>query len=134
VPRLSGPGPVFRLLANHLKARIDAGEFLPGHKVPREDEIAASYGVARGTVRRATKLLEFEGILEVRHGHGTFVRQRVPPETVPLAPGQRVMARMPTLDEQQDLEIPETTPVLVVVDADGNGTAYAADRVVLHCP
>lgn len=134
MPRLSGTGQVYRLLANDVKARIEAGEFRPGKQLPAEESLAHSYGVSRGTARRAIKLLEYERILEVRHGHGTFVRQRVEPDIVELAPGMRVLARMPTLEEQQELEIRETTPVLVVVDADGSATLYPADQVVLHCP
>jgi len=57
------------------------------------------------------------------------------PEIVELTRGpQRIMARMPTLDEQQELDMAETTPVLVVVDSDGNGMVYAADRFVLLSP
>jgi DNA-binding GntR family transcriptional regulator len=115
-------------------ARIDAGEFQPGHKIPPEEDLAASYGVARGTVRRATRQLEYAGILDVRHGHGTFVRLQREPDVVPLVHGQRVLARMPTVEEQHELDVRETTPVLVVLDASGNGMAYAADRVMLQCP
>ncbi|HKT01309.1 MAG TPA: GntR family transcriptional regulator [Rugosimonospora sp.] len=132
--RLSGGEPVFRRVANDLKARIEQGEFRPGQQIPREDVLAAQYGVARGTVRRANRLLEYACILEVRHGYGTFVRTAVEPDVVELAPQQKVTARMPTLEEQQDLEIPETTPVLVVVDPETPGMAYPADRVVLICP
>ncbi len=125
---------MFRRIANDIKARIDSGEFREGQKLPSEGVLADDYGVARVTIRRATRQLEYEQIVEVRHGHGTFVRQRTPPELNDLRPGQRVMGRMPTLEEQQELEIPETTPVLVVVDPDGSAVAFAADRVVLQCP
>jgi DNA-binding GntR family transcriptional regulator len=135
VPRISGTGPVFRRIADDLKARIEAGEFRPGSQLPREDTLARSYGVARATVRHAITVLEYDRILEVRHGHGTFVRQHVPPEFVDLERGQQVTARMPTLEQQQELDIAATTPVLVVLDADGAaGMAYPADRVMLRCP
>jgi GntR family transcriptional regulator len=43
-----------------------------GDRLPSESEIAARFGVARGTVREALKLLEQSGLIEVQHGRGRF--------------------------------------------------------------
>lgn len=62
-----------RELAEELRARIFAGEFPPGAKLPSEAEIGAEYEVSRVTVRTALQLLESRGLVDVRHGSGSFV-------------------------------------------------------------
>lgn len=52
-------------------------ERLPsGYKLPNESELMVKYGLGRTTVREAVRLLEAEGLVEVRRGPagGTFVR------------------------------------------------------------
>lgn len=44
-----------------------------GDAVPAESELAARFGVARTTIRESLKLLEQEGVLDVRRGIGRFV-------------------------------------------------------------
>lgn len=48
----------------------------PGSRIPSERDLAASWGVARMTLRRAVDVLVTEGILERRHGSGTYVLPR----------------------------------------------------------
>lgn len=48
-------------------------ELGPGDKLPTEYELSESFGVGRNAVREAVKVLEFVGILEIRHAEGTFV-------------------------------------------------------------
>lgn len=62
-----------RELAESLRARIMDGEFTPGSRLPSETAISESYGVSRVTVRTAVKLLESQGLVNVRHGSGTYV-------------------------------------------------------------
>ncbi len=69
-PRGSNLG---RELAEKLRARIIGGEFQAGARLPSETAISDSYGVSRVTVRTAVKLLESQGLVNVRHGSGTYV-------------------------------------------------------------
>lgn len=62
-----------RELAEKMRARIIEGEFEPGARLPSETAISESYGVSRVTVRTALKLLESQGLVNVRHGSGTYV-------------------------------------------------------------
>src|SRR5947208_1345870 len=45
----------------------------PGEQLPSESELVARFGVARGTIREALKLLEQDGLVDVQHGRGRFV-------------------------------------------------------------
>ncbi len=61
-------------LAAALRERVVAGEWPPGTALPAETRLAAEHGVALGTLRRALELLSDQGLIERRHGKGTFVR------------------------------------------------------------
>jgi len=56
--------------------------------MPSEKDLHDEFGLARETVRRALAVLRAEGLVEVRHGHGTFVVEA--PTTVGLRPGDTV--------------------------------------------
>jgi GntR family transcriptional regulator len=72
--------PVYRQIADLLRAAVATGELQPGDQVPSEHELCAEYGVARGTARQAIMLLRNEGVIEAVHGLGCFVREPEPIE------------------------------------------------------
>jgi GntR family transcriptional repressor for pyruvate dehydrogenase complex len=57
---------------------IQAGRFAPGGKLPPERELTALFHTSRQTVREAIYRAELVGLVEVRHGTGTFVVAREP--------------------------------------------------------
>jgi GntR family transcriptional regulator len=57
-----------------LRDGIVQGTYTPGTALPKEESLVALFGVARATVRRALADLEAEGLVQRRHGTGTFVR------------------------------------------------------------
>lgn len=61
-------------LAAGMRARILQGEWAPGEAIPPEAQLAKNYAVALGTIRQALALLVSEGLLQRRHGRGTFVK------------------------------------------------------------
>lgn len=65
-------GSVFRQIARSLEADIKA-RYRPGDALPAEPVLAERFGVNRHTVRRAVDVLIEAGLLERRHGRGTFV-------------------------------------------------------------
>ncbi|MET3567034.1 GntR family transcriptional regulator [Leifsonia sp. 563] len=64
---------LYREIAEDLGARILQGEFAAGTSLPSENRMAETYGVARGTVRRALALLRARGDLTSRQGSSWVV-------------------------------------------------------------
>jgi GntR family transcriptional regulator, transcriptional repressor for pyruvate dehydrogenase complex len=57
---------------------IRSGAFPPGSRLPPERELADGFDVARGPVREALRALALAGLVDIRPGHGTFVRDPLP--------------------------------------------------------
>lgn len=49
--------------------------FLPGSKLPNENILSKELNVSRTTLREAIRILATGGILEIRRGRGTYVRE-----------------------------------------------------------
>jgi GntR family transcriptional regulator len=62
-----------RRLQEDLRRRLVGREWRPGEQLPSESEFATTYQVSRVTVRTALKALESQGLVDIRHGAGTFV-------------------------------------------------------------
>jgi GntR family transcriptional regulator, transcriptional repressor for pyruvate dehydrogenase complex len=56
-----------------IAAFIRDGRFAPGAKLPAERELAATFNTSRQTIREALYRAELTGLIEVRHGAGSFV-------------------------------------------------------------
>lgn len=67
--------PLHAQLRDDLARRLAAGEWPADTALPSEAALAASYGVAVNTLRRAFEQLAREGLVERRQGRGTFVRR-----------------------------------------------------------
>lgn len=72
----NAPKLIYEQVADHLTARIEAGELSPGARLPAERDLATEYGVAYDTIRRATALLRERGLILTIVGRGTFVRPK----------------------------------------------------------
>jgi GntR family transcriptional regulator, transcriptional repressor for pyruvate dehydrogenase complex len=62
-------------IADRIRVLILDGTLPPGEPLPAERHLAARFGVSRGSVRDAFRMLETIGLLETRHGQGTFPRE-----------------------------------------------------------
>jgi DNA-binding FadR family transcriptional regulator len=67
------PKVVASAIEGSLRKRIAAGEWATTGRLPAERELAAQYGVARNTLRRAVGAIASDGTLERHVGRGTFV-------------------------------------------------------------
>lgn len=59
-------------IADHIYAAIVAGEYQPGDRI-REEALAESYGVSRGPVREALRILERDSVVRVLPNRGAHV-------------------------------------------------------------
>lgn len=61
---------------DQLREEITAGRWSVGSRIPAEPALVERLSVARNTVREAIRALAHGGMLDVRHGDGTYVRAR----------------------------------------------------------
>ena len=50
-------------------------KFMPGEKLPNENELSEELKISRTTLREAIRILATNGILEIQRGKGTFVKK-----------------------------------------------------------
>lgn len=72
LPRVPGTS-LHRQLYLVLRDQIVSGAFAPGDALPKEEALCEQYAVSRITVRRALGDLAQQGLVQRRHGLGTFV-------------------------------------------------------------
>lgn len=72
-------------VADQIRTLIAERHYAPGDRLPPERALAEQLGVGRNALREALTRLEVEGLVEIRHGRGTFVRAPGPAEAPPTA-------------------------------------------------
>lgn len=73
--------PLYRQIKDLMVSRLQAGEWLPGDSIPSEADLAGSFGVSQGTVRKAIDEMAAENLLVRRQGKGTFVASHADPRS-----------------------------------------------------
>jgi GntR family transcriptional repressor for pyruvate dehydrogenase complex len=78
---LKGLDPVSRStlseqVAKRLAARITAGDWQPGEKLPSEAELCKALNIGRSSLREALTSLAFIGLIRVRAGGGSYVAEQ----------------------------------------------------------
>ena len=68
----------YATLSKQLTKRIGSGEYIVGHYLPSEKQLASEFGVSRPTVRRALEYIEAIGLISRRRGDGTKVLAEKP--------------------------------------------------------
>ena len=129
-----------------LRQAIALGTYRPGSQLPTEAELVALLGVSRTVVREALRGLEEDGLIQRRHGVGTFVREHAilknlnlnfgtteMIESAGLKPG---LAHLAVREEPASAEIaaalhlPPGSPVLAIErvrTADGRPVVFSVD-------
>jgi GntR family transcriptional repressor for pyruvate dehydrogenase complex len=67
------PVRIFEQVVEQICDLILTGVFSPGEKLPSEQELEQQLNVSRSSIREALRILEFEGLVEVRRGSGSFI-------------------------------------------------------------
>ena len=74
LPQPSGV-PVYLQLIEQVKHAVETGALRVGDQLPTIRKVAVDLVINPNTVARAYRELEHEGILELRHGSGAFIRE-----------------------------------------------------------
>lgn len=127
-------GPRYRLIADDFRAEILDGRRSPGSRFPSERDIAQIYGVNHHTAREAMRLLVREGLLIMRAGQPTRVRDREDRDVVDVRLVGLIGARPATEDEAAHWGVTEGSPILVELDEATRRElrAWPAERVILR--
>ncbi|RDW16327.1 FadR family transcriptional regulator [Oceanobacillus arenosus] len=64
---------VYQGVLNEIRSYIEKNELNAGDKLPSERELAEKLQAGRSSVREALRALELLGIIETRHGEGTYL-------------------------------------------------------------
>lgn len=70
--------PLYEIVKRHITDGIVSGAFLPGAKLPSENELVRALGVSRMTVNRALRELTRDGVIYRLQGVGSFVSKAGP--------------------------------------------------------
>jgi GntR family transcriptional regulator len=70
--------PITRQIAEQIRAGCASGTLRPGDRLPSVRQLAQELAVNQNTVLRVYERLTSEGLLERRHGDGTYVADRLP--------------------------------------------------------
>ncbi len=65
----------YEQIAEILEKKIQNGEWQIDQKIPGELELAKEYHVGRSTIRETLNILQQKGIIDKRHGSGTYVKE-----------------------------------------------------------
>jgi GntR family transcriptional repressor for pyruvate dehydrogenase complex len=69
---------LYEKIVRQIEKRIVSGDLEVGDQLPPERVLADQFEVSRTAVREATKILREKGLIEIREGLGTFVKNETP--------------------------------------------------------
>lgn len=89
----------YEQIVEQIAAEIQAGRLVHGQQLPTERELSATFGVSRGVVREAVKVLSAMGLVEPRQGSGLFVHDDPLPLvtralTLSVSPDEKSVGRL----------------------------------------
>lgn len=100
--------PIAAEIARRLVDYLLSGGVEPGARIPSERQLAEAFGVGRSAVREAIAALSLIGLIEVRHGDGTYLKR---PDS-PLLP--QVVEWGLLLGEQRTTDLVEARQMIEV--------------------
>jgi GntR family transcriptional repressor for pyruvate dehydrogenase complex len=97
-----------QVVVAHIRDLIEKGLVRPGDKLPAERDLAVQIGVSRPTVRVGLRALAAMGIVESRHGSGTYIPDGPPAlgtESLSLLAALHGFTREEMYDARRVLEV-----------------------------
>ena len=86
-------GRLFMQISEQLRHLILSGRYEPGTKLPSSRELSQLLQVNRNTISNALEVLRNEGLVEIRHGVGIFVKRSSSPPAQEISETLKVIAR-----------------------------------------
>lgn len=114
---------IYEEIIEQVKGLIAQGALSPGDKLMSERELADQLKVGRSAVREAFRALEAMGIIEIKQGEGTFVREI---SSQSLA---EVLAMACMLDKETPRELLELRKILEVESAGLASLRHTAEEL-----
>lgn len=110
--------PPFEQIRLQILDMVHRGTLAPGTRLPTVRKLAADLALAPNTVARAYRELEFNGVIETRGRHGTFVSVHDDP-----IPRQAQKAAAEYVRHIRSLGLGDQDAIRYLAEALGNGTA-----------
>lgn len=114
---LSSTVPVHKQIVDAIRVLLVHGELPPGAKLPSVRRLALELGVHFNTVSEAYRILAQEGWLDLRHGSGATVRDRLTPERVSRKRLSEFRAALRSLAAQMQAEGMSTSEIAAELDS-----------------
>ncbi|WP_017186298.1 FadR/GntR family transcriptional regulator [Alkalibacillus haloalkaliphilus] len=89
---------VYQEVLNQIRQFIEEQELKDGDRLPSERELSEQLNASRASIREALRAVELLGLIETRHGEGTFLRTYKPYHSVELL-STFVLREVKTKDE-----------------------------------
>lgn len=86
---------LYEQVLERLRAHVTEAGLKAGDRLPAERDLAASLGVSRASVKQAIVVLEVQGLVEARHGGGTYLVR----DTLDVEPVEQLVERRKRLPE-----------------------------------
>jgi GntR family transcriptional regulator len=98
--------PLYLQLIEQVKHAIETGAIRAGEQLPSVRQMAEDLVINPNTVARAYREMEHEGIIELKHGSGAFIREAIVPRSKLMQKAQAIvqpaMERLEALDLNED--------------------------------
>jgi len=107
VPRLNPASgvPLYLQLIEQVKHAIETGAIRAGEQLPSVRQMAENLVINPNTVARAYRELEHEGVIELKHGSGAFIRESIVPRAKLMQKAQTVVRS--ALDQLESFDLSE---------------------------
>lgn len=89
---------LYEQVVNQLRKHVGAAGLKAGDRLPPERELAERLGVSRASIKQAIVVLEVQGLVDVRHGGGTYLLR----DTLDVEPVEALMERRRRLPDVLD--------------------------------
>jgi GntR family transcriptional regulator len=97
--------PLYLQLIVQIKHAIETGSMRTGDQLPSVRQMAEELLINPNTVARAYRELEHEGVIELKHGSGAFIREAIVPRAKLMQKAHNIVKS--ALDQLESLDLTE---------------------------